>query len=180
MIHFAFNSLENSFAFSPLMQQRFVEHNDKPKQRVQKKSVVDDSTFGKFMKSSSSKSLETNESFVGKSTALEKAYMRLTSAPKAEDVRPLPVLKMALDHVKAHFVEHEDFDFANEQLKSKFIDKRRHYNEMIRMLLSRNVYSPYRNSKQAFDRISLFSICAIISFWKSTRPILGSYWRMET
>ena len=118
----AIDSNQNSFSFSTLMQQRFVEHNERPKQRVQKNSVVDDSTFGKFTKSSSSKSLETNESFVGKSTALEKAYMRLTSAPKAEDVRPLPVLKMALAHVKAHFVEHEDFDFANEQLKSKFID----------------------------------------------------------
>lgn len=69
---------------------------------------------------SSSGTLETSETFVGTSTALEKPYMRLTSAPKAEDVRPLSVLRAALAHVKAHFVENEDFDFANEQLKSKF------------------------------------------------------------
>ena len=107
-------------SFSTVLQQRFVEHNEKQKQTVQK-HTFDDSTFGNFMKSNDSKRHETNESFVGTSTALEKAYMRLTSAPKAEDVRPLPVLKMALAHVKAHFVEHEDFDFANEQLKSKFL-----------------------------------------------------------
>ncbi len=142
------------------MQQRFVEHNETPKHRVQKNNVVDDSTFGKFTKSNTSKSFKTNELFVGKSMALEKAYMRLTSAPKAEDVRPLPVLKMALAHVKAHFVEHEDFDFANEQLKSKSIDVLIAQAFRIEWF----AHSLHRNSKQAFDRISPFSICAIISF----------------
>ncbi|VEU37886.1 unnamed protein product [Pseudo-nitzschia multistriata] len=44
--------------------------------------------------------------------------MRLTAAPKADDVRPLPVLRKSLAHVKAHYIQYEDFDFANEQLKS--------------------------------------------------------------
>lgn len=96
--------------------QRFVEHNEK--KLLSKKSTSKESTFEAVLRSKSSDIFETNETFVGKSTALEKPYMRLTSAPKAEDVRPLVTLRAALSHVKAHFVENEDFDFANEQLKS--------------------------------------------------------------
>ena len=81
---------------------------------------MNNTKFGNLLNLKSADSHETSKAFVGESTTLEKAYMRLTSAPKAEDVRPLPVLRMALSHVKAHFVENEDFDFANEQLKSKF------------------------------------------------------------
>lgn len=96
--------------------------------------------------------------------------MRLTSAPKAEDVRPLSVLRAALSHVKAHFVENEDFDFANEQLKSKF------ENSIVLDLLDWIVdISVLTVSKfgQAFDRTLPFSIFAIISFWMCMRLILG-------
>jgi hypothetical protein len=55
---------------------------------------------------------------VGTSTALEKQYMRLTTFPKAEDVRPLHVLKKSLAHIKSQFIQDEDFEWANEQLKS--------------------------------------------------------------
>lgn len=84
--------------------QRFVEHNDK--QPLPKDYIRCDYKTKKADK------------LVGKSTAVEKPYMRLTTAPKAKDVRPLPILRKALSHVKAHFVQSEDFDFANEQLKS--------------------------------------------------------------
>lgn len=56
--------------------------------------------------------------FVGTSTTLEKPYLRLTDFPKAENVRPLPVLIKALVHVKSQYIQHEDFEWANEQLKS--------------------------------------------------------------
>jgi len=56
--------------------------------------------------------------FVGTSVALEKAYLRLTDYPKPENVRPLPTLMKSLAHIKKHYVENEDFDWANEQLKS--------------------------------------------------------------
>lgn len=56
--------------------------------------------------------------FIGASTALEKPYLRLTDFPKAENVRPLAVLRKALVHVKSHYIQHEDFEWANEQLKS--------------------------------------------------------------
>ena len=63
--------------------------------------------------------LLSDKKLVGMNTSLEKPYMRLTTFPKAIDVRPLPVLKKALAHIKVHYINNEDFDFANEQLKSK-------------------------------------------------------------
>jgi hypothetical protein len=55
---------------------------------------------------------------VGTSTVLEKSYFRLTTFPKAQNVRPLPVLIKSLAHIKGKYVKTEDFDWANEQLKS--------------------------------------------------------------
>lgn len=61
----------------------------------------------------------TNRSrVVGKSTSLEKAYFRLTTFPKSDEVRPEKVLKKALAHIKSRFIKTEDFGWANEQLKS--------------------------------------------------------------
>jgi SAC3 family protein LENG8/THP3 len=58
------------------------------------------------------------QALVGTNTALEKPYLRLTDFPRASDVRPLPVLIRALQHVKARYVQTEDYDWTNEQLKS--------------------------------------------------------------
>lgn len=91
-----------------------MEHIDK-QPSPKPDALLEDSTIGY----KNSGKLETKNKFVGTSTALEKSYMRLTTAPKASDVRPLAVLRKALSHVKAHFIENEDFNFANEQLKSK-------------------------------------------------------------
>lgn len=55
---------------------------------------------------------------VGTSTALEKPYFRLTTFPKPENVRPQPILVKAMAHIKTCFIRDEDFDYANEQLKS--------------------------------------------------------------
>jgi hypothetical protein len=60
----------------------------------------------------------SREKLVGTSHALEKSYMRLTTYPKAEDVRPLSVLAKSLAHIKAQFIKEEDFVWANDQLKS--------------------------------------------------------------
>ena len=58
------------------------------------------------------------EPLVGKSQSLEKSYLRLTSDPKPEDVRPLSVLRRALLHIRSQYVEMEDFEWANDQLKA--------------------------------------------------------------
>jgi len=62
--------------------------------------------------------LSHDKKLVGTNRSLDKPYMRLTTSPKAIDVRPLPVLRKALAHIKVHYINNEDFDFANEQLKS--------------------------------------------------------------
>jgi hypothetical protein len=108
-----------TYGFLISIQQRFVEHNGKqclPKNSILKGSQNEFSS----RRSNTVDSVRKNTKLVGTSTALEKSYMRLTAAPRAQDVRPLKVLRKALAHVKAHFIENEDFNFANEQLKSKF------------------------------------------------------------
>ena len=54
----------------------------------------------------------------GTSTALEKPYLRLTSAPSADTVRPPEVLRRALAHVKQRWRAHPDYAWAGEQLQS--------------------------------------------------------------
>jgi SAC3 family protein LENG8/THP3 len=64
------------------------------------------------------KKVTKHANFVGTSAVLEKAYLRLTDYPKPENVRPLPILIKALAHIKSHYIRNEDFEWANEQLKS--------------------------------------------------------------
>lgn len=72
----------------------------------------------KISKKAKKRKSSSQHKFVGTSTALEKPYLRLTDFPKAENVRPLPILIKALVHVKSQYIQHEDFEWANEQLKS--------------------------------------------------------------
>lgn len=53
----------------------------------------------------------------GVSNRIEKAYFRLTSAPKVSQVRPLAVLKKSLEHVKNKYTEDEDYSYCCEQVK---------------------------------------------------------------
>lgn len=54
----------------------------------------------------------------GTSEALEKEYLRLTSLPRAADVRPPAVLAAALALVKSKWLQQPDYAAASEQLKS--------------------------------------------------------------
>jgi SAC3 family protein LENG8/THP3 len=63
-------------------------------------------------------SLPSPKRLKGTSTKLERPYLRLTSAPKPNLVRPLHILKLALENVKQKYLENEDYSFACEQLKS--------------------------------------------------------------
>mmetsp|Transcript_2644 Transcript_2644/g.3960 ORF Transcript_2644/g.3960 Transcript_2644/m.3960 type:complete len:302 (-) Transcript_2644:146-1051(-) len=56
--------------------------------------------------------------FKGLSIQLERPYLRLTSAPVPSVIRPLKVLKLALENVKQKYLENEDYSHACEQLKS--------------------------------------------------------------
>lgn len=62
--------------------------------------------------------IKPNGKIVGTSTKLEKSYLRLTTFPKVQNVRPQPILEKALVHVKAEYKRNQNFEWANDQLKS--------------------------------------------------------------
>jgi hypothetical protein len=68
--------------------------------------------------SQSTKALASPKRLKGTCFRIEKEYLRLTSAPKPSDVRPLPVLKKSLEHVTGRYCETEDYSYLCEQLKS--------------------------------------------------------------
>uniref|UniRef100_A0A7S3LM21 SAC3/GANP/THP3 conserved domain-containing protein n=1 Tax=Aplanochytrium stocchinoi TaxID=215587 RepID=A0A7S3LM21_9STRA len=82
-----------------------------------KKKVMRISKAGNILDSVKT-SLESSEKLVGTNTDLEKRYLRLTSAPIAEAVRSLDVLKRSLHHVNIKWKADGDYKFACEQLKS--------------------------------------------------------------
>ncbi|KAF2725913.1 hypothetical protein K431DRAFT_317343 [Polychaeton citri CBS 116435] len=55
---------------------------------------------------------------VGTCQKVEKSYFRLTSAPKPEDVRPLPVLEQALQAVRKKWKKEHSYVYACDQLKA--------------------------------------------------------------
>jgi hypothetical protein len=59
-----------------------------------------------------------NGRIVGTSTKLEKPYLRLTTFPNVQNVRPQPILEKALQHVKTEYKINQNFEWANDQLKS--------------------------------------------------------------
>ncbi len=54
----------------------------------------------------------------GKCQEVEKEYLRLTEAADPALIRPLPVLKQALERVKARYLEEDNYAYACDQLKS--------------------------------------------------------------
>ncbi len=62
---------------------------------------------------------EVSKPLVGTSKALEKNFLRLTTEPRAEDVRPQAILKNALKMVKRRWRKGDvDYKWACEQLKA--------------------------------------------------------------
>ncbi|WBW72896.1 SAC3/GANP/THP3 family protein, LENG8-like protein [Schizosaccharomyces osmophilus] len=55
---------------------------------------------------------------VGRSTALEKRYLRLTSDPDPNTIRPLPILKQTLELLKRKWKEEKNYAYICDQFKS--------------------------------------------------------------
>lgn len=55
---------------------------------------------------------------IGTCEKIEKRYLRLTSAPDPSTVRPLPVLKKALEWLKRRWQETSDYNYICDQFKS--------------------------------------------------------------
>lgn len=58
------------------------------------------------------------QTIVGTSRQLEKPYLRLTSAPDPKTVRPLPVLKQTLEHLKKKWRAEGNYAWVCDQFKS--------------------------------------------------------------
>jgi len=58
------------------------------------------------------------EAIVGTSSVLEKRYLRLTSAPKPENVRPQTTLEKTLDLLKRKWAADADYAYMCDQFKS--------------------------------------------------------------
>ncbi len=55
---------------------------------------------------------------VGRSQVLEKKYFRLTAPPNPDQVRPLPVLRQTLDHLKRKWKDENNYAYICDQFKS--------------------------------------------------------------
>ncbi|KAK2739582.1 hypothetical protein FQN57_006544 [Myotisia sp. PD_48] len=55
---------------------------------------------------------------IGRSTKLEKRYLRLTTAPNPDEVRPLHVLRKTLDHLKKKWKQENNYGYVCDQFKS--------------------------------------------------------------
>eukprot|EP00058_Branchiostoma_floridae_P021535 XP_002607025.1 hypothetical protein BRAFLDRAFT_281842 [Branchiostoma floridae] len=61
---------------------------------------------------------DPDHTVIGMCQDIEKPYLRLTTAPDPSLVRPVEVLRKALEHVKAKYKALGDYHYACEQLKS--------------------------------------------------------------
>ena len=62
--------------------------------------------------------METEGPIVGRSKTLEKKYLRLTSAPDPNMVRPLEVLKETFEFLKKKWRQESNYSYICDQLKS--------------------------------------------------------------
>eukprot|EP00928_Gymnodinium_smaydae_P090025 TRINITY_DN7388_c0_g1_i1.p1 TRINITY_DN7388_c0_g1~~TRINITY_DN7388_c0_g1_i1.p1 ORF type:complete len:768 (+),score=113.50 TRINITY_DN7388_c0_g1_i1:236-2539(+) len=92
----------------------------------------------------------------GSSTDLERPYFRLTSEPRASDVRPLPVLKQAFELLLDKWKNKRDWAYASEMLRSIQQDLTV---QMIRDTLTIEVYEFAARTALEQQDFKLFEKC---------------------
>lgn len=117
MLHFVVwaNLTEYSFLYQMRFTNCVVMKDDAPDALS---SALSASRSSSTTKSPNTKKKPNGSYVVGTCQNLEKPYLRLTTFPKPEQVRPLEVLSKSLQHIKCRYIRDEDFEWANEQLKS--------------------------------------------------------------
>lgn len=109
---------------SELLQQRAARFSSSLKSPVDintnknKKKAISVSYTDKFNVDCSGDFDWTEFHIVGTCQDTEKSFLRLTRAPEACEVRPVEVLKLSLQNVKAKWVQKQDYFYACDQLKS--------------------------------------------------------------
>ena len=81
-------------------------------------STAADQALRNLRDTAPSASLPAGTHVKGESYALEKSYLRLTAMPRADEVRPLPVLHQAFALVQERWARERDYPYACEQLKA--------------------------------------------------------------
>lgn len=99
--------------FSLLSEEDEVDKKEKRRRRFENGSRSQNNA-----KSEELKVNPENGAIIGRSTELEKRYLRLTSAPDPDTVRPLPVLKQTLELLKKKWKEEKNYAYICDQFKS--------------------------------------------------------------
>ncbi|CAN6670532.1 protein Thp3p [Trichomonascus vanleenenianus] len=111
--YFERNQLDESEERRLKRQKRFEADMAK---KFSKHSLESSSTDGNNDRASEEEDL--NQSIVGRSTQLEKRYLRLTSAPNPDNVRPLHILKQTLELLKKKWKQEQNYAYICDQFKS--------------------------------------------------------------
>ncbi|EPY53927.1 nuclear export factor [Schizosaccharomyces cryophilus OY26] len=94
------------------------DQKEQAKKEKRKRRFLADERSSTPSVSEESKYFTDNGAIIGRSTALEKSYLRLTSSPDPNTVRPLPILKQTLELLKRKWKEEKNYAYICDQFKS--------------------------------------------------------------
>lgn len=113
---------------------------------------------------------DQSKTIVGKCTTLEKRYLRLTSEPNPEFVRPLPILNKAFKFIMNRYTRHEvNYTYMCDQLKSIRQDMRV---QMIESKFTMKVYQTHARLALENGDLGEFNQCQSRLFILYSKPNL--------
>ncbi|KAK5781618.1 Thp3p PWA37_004513 [Arxiozyma heterogenica] len=113
---------------------------------------------------------DQSKTIIGKCTTLEKRYLRLTSEPNPEFVRPLPILNKAFKFIMGRYARHEvNYTYICDQLKSIRQDMRV---QMIENKFTMKVYQTHARLALENGDLGEFNQCQSRLFILYSKPDL--------